>query len=266
MMANTRRRYQTFLVLAAVIFIYGWTFTGLDVETVNLSKRWPQATAIFERMITHTEWEFAWKCPDGRCESELGVALRETLQMAIIGTSLAAVFAIPFGFLAARNMFASARYPRLGKFILNAIRAFPEVLLAILLVKAVGLGPAAGAMTMAIHSIGMLGKLYAEVVESIDKGVQEAMYASGANPAQAIWFGVVPQVLPEFLSYSIYRFEINMRSATVLGIVGGGGIGAPLIFAVIQRDWGRVGMILLGIIALVAVIDTLSSWLRSKIV
>lgn len=266
MMAALLRRYQTVLLTGGILLLYGWTLAGLDIDRVNVAQRWPQATAIFERMFTHTEWSFAWKCPGGACESELGLALRETFQMAVVGTSLAAVLAIPFGFLAARNMFVHQRYPRLGKFLLNAIRAFPEVLLAILLVKAVGLGPAAGALTMGVHSVGMLGKLYAEVVESVDQGVQEAMYAAGATRVQAIWFGVLPQVLPEFLSYSLYRFEINMRSASVLGIVGAGGIGAPLIFAVVQRDWGRLGIILLGIMALVALIDTLSSWLRSRIV
>lgn len=259
------RRNATLLTLLALVALYTWTITGLDLQEVDLAKRWHQATAIFRIMFTEPEWTYAWKCGDYGCYSDLGQKLLETVQMALVGTSIGAVLAIPFGFLAARNV-GGIKGSRVGKFLLNAVRAFPEVVLAIMLLKAVGLGPFAGVLTMGIHSIGMLGKLYAEVVEAIDRDVLEAMAASGANRSQAIAYGILPQVLPEFASYAIYRFEINVRAASILGVVGAGGIGSPLIFAVTNRDWGRLGIILLGIVVVVAAVDFLSSYLRSKLV
>ncbi|OZM58189.1 phosphonate ABC transporter, permease protein PhnE [Lottiidibacillus patelloidae] len=188
----------------------------------------------------------------------------ETIFIAYAGTLIAALLAVPFAFLAAKNM--SGKFSSTGKFILNAIRAFPEIILAIIFVGSFGLGPIAGIMAIGIHSIGMLGKLYSEVIESIDMSVVEALEASGANKLQTIWHGVIPQVIPECSSYAIYRFEIDVRASSVLGIVGAGGIGAPLIIAAQMRDWELVGMILIVIIVVVTIIDFLSAYLRKKIV
>ncbi len=112
--------------------------------------------------------------------------------------------------------------------------------------------------------MGMLGKLYAEEIEAIDPGPSEALVAAGANKLQVLLFAVVPQVLPGFISATLYRFEINLRSAATLGIVGAGGIGAPLIFAINGRSWDRVAIILIGLVVFVLVIDLISSALRKK--
>ncbi|MFO7173605.1 MAG: phosphonate ABC transporter, permease protein PhnE [Bacillota bacterium] len=264
-MSALARRSGTLVAALALVALYVWAIVGLELRGVNLAERWHQAAAIFRIMVTEPEWTYLWKCGSAGCVSELGQKILETLQMALVGTTIGAVLAVPFGFLAARNV-AGVRGSRAGKFILNAIRAFPEVVLALMLLKAVGLGPFAGVLTMGIHSIGMLGKLYAEVVEGIDRDVLEAMAACGANRSQAIAFGILPQVLPEFASFAIYRFEINVRAAAILGMVGAGGIGTPLIFAVNNRDWGRIGVILLGIIVVVAAVDAVSSYLRRKLV
>jgi phosphonate transport system permease protein len=117
-----------------------------------------------------------------------------------------------------------------------------------------------------VHSTGMIGKLYAEVVEGIDPYPLEALRASGATPLQVVRYAVLPQVLPDFASQALYRFEINMRAASILGLVGAGGIGIPLIFALIQRDWPRVGLIIAGIVIVVTAVDFASSWLRGKLV
>lgn len=239
-------------VLVAALLI--WAGSGLESYTVDWRKALPQSWTIIKLMFS----------PDWKYTPSLVGKLLETVEMALLGTMLAAVLAIPFGFLAARNM--GKRLSGLGKFLLNAIRAFPEIILAIIFIKGVGPGPLAGIMAMGIHSIGMLGKLYAESVEAIDRGPTEAMLSVGANRIQQIWFGVVPQVLPEFSSFALYRFEINSRAATILGVVGAGGIGTDLIFAIQQRVWSRVGIILLGIIVVVTVIDLGSGWLRKKLV
>ncbi len=112
----------------------------------------------------------------------------------------------------------------------------------------------------------MLGKLYSEGIENIDKGPTEALISTGANRFQILWYAVLPQVLPDFLSYTLYRFEINVRSAAILGVIGAGGIGTPLIFALSSRNWSRVGIILLGIILMVIIIDFISSSIRKRIV
>ncbi|WP_078593117.1 phosphonate ABC transporter, permease protein PhnE [Evansella clarkii] len=188
----------------------------------------------------------------------------ETIAIAYAGVAVATILAIPVAFLAARNI--SHRFSYIGKSILNAIRAIPELIFAIIFVAAVGIGPYAGVLAISINSIGMLGKLYAEVIESIDKSNIDAIKASGGNRIQAMWYGVLPQVLPEFSSYSIYRFEIDVRASTVLGIVGAGGIGAPLILATYQRNWEDVGMILIVVVVFVSIIDLISGKIRKKLV
>lgn len=250
MMAAIKKWQSTFWVLV-VAALYYWAISGLNFGQI----RTVEGRSIFLLMLTEMDWAYS---------GDLAVKLLETVQMAVLGTLLASFLAVPFGFLAARNM--GKRLAGFGKFVLNVIRVFPEIILAIIFIKGVGPGPLAGVLAMGIHSIGMLGKLYAEAVESIDKGPTEALLSTGANRVQQVWFGVLPQVLPEFASYVIYRFEINARAATVLGIVAAGGIGAPLTFAIGQREWGRVGIILLGIVLVVSAIDAGSSWLRKKLV
>ncbi|HYF94278.1 MAG TPA: phosphonate ABC transporter, permease protein PhnE [Symbiobacteriaceae bacterium] len=248
-----RRWAPGFFTLVVLAVLY-WAGAGLKTYTLDWRQTIPQSVRILDLMF-HPDWAYT---------PSLALKLLETVQMALLGTLLASVLAVPFGFLAARNM--GKKFSYFGKFLLNAIRAFPEIILAIIFIKGVGPGPLAGIMAMGIHSIGMIGKLYAESVEAIDRGPTEAMLSVGANRIQQIWFGVIPQVLPEFSSYALYRFEINSRAATILGIVGAGGIGTDLIFAIQQRVWDRVGIILLGIIVVVTIIDVGSGWLRKKLV
>jgi phosphonate transport system permease protein len=138
--------------------------------------------------------------------------------------------------------------------------------MAILFIKAVGPGPFSGVLALGVHSIGMLGKLFSEAIENMDLKPAESLTACGANEIQKVWFAIIPQVLPEFASFSLYRFEINVRAASILGIVGAGGIGTPLIFALEARAWSRVGVILLGIIIMVTLIDIVSGYIRRKLV
>jgi phosphonate transport system permease protein len=192
--------------------------------------------------------------------------MMETLFIAFIGSLSAAVLAVPLGFLSARNMTRNRVLTVAGKWILSAIRAFPDLILAILFVVAVGAKPFAGVLAIAVGSIGMLGKLYSEVLESIDMKVVEAMEANGANKIQILFHGILPQIIPEFLSYAIYRFEIDVRASSVLGYVGAGGIGTLIYFASANRNWNDMGMILFVIILVVTVIDLLSGYIRKRIV
>ncbi len=188
----------------------------------------------------------------------------QTVSIAYAGTLAGAIIAIPFGFLASRNM--TRGFAFLGKGILNGIRAFPDILFGIIFVATVSFGPFAGVLAISINSVGMLGKLYSEAIESIDMDVIQALRGTGANPVQVLWYGVLPQVVPEFLSYALYRYEIDVRSSTILGLVGAGGIGTQMILAANQRNWEAIGMMLYIIVISVIIIDQVSTRLRKKIV
>lgn len=190
----------------------------------------------------------------------------ETFFMAILGTTLGAVLAFPLSFLAAGNLLGGTRWALPGKGLLVAVRTFPEIVLAVIFVAAAGPGPTAGIMAMGIHSIGYLGKVFSDVIEGIDRGPMEAITAAGGNKLHAFLYAVVPQVLPEFLSNVLYRFEITLRAAAVLGMVGAGGIGLPLIQRLQFRRWAEVSMLLLVIVAFIIVVDAVSSRIRRRLV
>lgn len=256
----TRRRLKRWLIALIVILIYAWAFYGMPALHFQATS-WMVTKSIFSGLF-HPDWSYVYD-PDGE---DLLRKLLETLAIAVLGTIVSAFLCFPFAFWAARNLSRSFLISGSGKFLLAFIRTFPELVMALLFIKAVGPGSFAGVMALGIHSIGMLGKLYAEGIEMIDHGPTEALTATGANKFQTFWFAVIPQVIPAFLSYTMYRFEINVRSATILGVIGAGGIGTPLIFALDTRSWSRVGIILLGIIVMVTLIDYISGYLRKKIV
>lgn len=246
-----------FGITAVLVFLYYIAFTTTDI---TYRQTQTSVLGMLKRLFIDpftTEAVLA-KVPD-----YFGYMM-ETVAIAYAGTLIGAILAIPFGFLAARNI--TGHFCEIGKAISNGIRAFPEIMFAIIFVAAVGMGPYAGVLAIGINSIGMLSKLYSEVIESIDMSIVEALKASGANRIQTIWYGIIPQIVPEFSSYAIYRYEIDVRSSTVLGIVGAGGIGTPLILAASQRNWEAVGMMLIIIILVVTIIDYLSVYIRKKIV
>lgn len=243
-----------------VILIYIWAFGGMILPEIKQTAG-QISKAIFTG-IFHPDWGYISQ-PGGE---DLLHGLLDTLAIAILGTFISAFLCVPFAFWAAVNMSKGRTISGSGKFVLSFIRTFPELVMAIIFIKAVGPGSFAGVLALGLHSIGMLGKLFSEEIENMDLGPTEALMATGANRFQTLWFAGIPQVIPGFISYTLYRFEINVRSATILGVIGAGGIGTPLIFALTSRDWNRVGMILLGIIVMVTMIDLISGYLRKKII
>ncbi len=193
-------------------------------------------------------------------------AMLETVFMAVIGTVIGGILAFPMAFLAANNLLGSRLLAFPGKTFLVAVRTFPELLFAIIFVAAMGPGPTAGILAMGINSIGFLGKIFSDVVEGIDPGPSEAITAAGGNQVHVFFYSVVPQVLPEFASYLLYRFEINLRAASILGLVGAGGIGAPLIQRLQFRRWDEISMIMIVIVVVIIVVDALSSSVRRRLV
>jgi len=255
------RRLKIGVIAAIVILIYAWAFRGF-VKDFKINPNAGQSIKAIFNGIIHPDWDYIVE-PGGE---DLLHALIDTLAIAVLGTFISAVLCIPFAFWAARNMSRRRWISGTGKFVLSAIRVFPELIMAILFIAAVGLGPFAGILALGFHSVGMLGKLFGESIENMDLSPREALIASGANRLQTLWFAIVPQVLPEFMSYTLYRFEVSVRAATILGIVGAGGIGAPLIFALQGHTWDRVGIILIGIIVMVTIIDYISGAIRKRLV
>lgn len=254
------KRIRVWVIIAVILFIYIWAFTS--VSNVNIKSTAGQAIAAIFSGLIHPDWAYIYD-PEGE---DLLRGLLQTLEIAVLGTFISAILCVPFAFWAARNMSKHRIVSTTGKFVLSAIRVFPELIMALIFIKAVGLGPFAGVLALGFHSVGMLGKLFGDSIENMDFSATEALTASGANKIQTLWFAIIPQVLPEFMSYTLYRFEISVRAATILGIVGAGGIGTPLIFALQGHTWDRVGIILLGIIVMVTIIDLISGSIRRRLV
>jgi phosphonate transport system permease protein len=190
----------------------------------------------------------------------------ETVGMGISGTFLAVLISIPIGMLSARNVIHAPVIYNIMKEISNFFRAMPELMFALIFVAAVGLGPFAGVLAIAIHTAGFLGKFYAEAIENVDPEPVEAVGATGARFIQRIRHAVFPQVMPLFNSYNLYILDRNIRASTVMGIVGAGGIGFDLVMSMKLFEYQKTATLILIILFTVMLVDGLSSYLRKKVV
>lgn len=188
----------------------------------------------------------------------------DTLAMSVAGTALAVALSIPLAFLAAENTAPNKTVYRVARFLLNLLRSVPELIMGIVFVAAVGFGALPGVLALGLHSVGMVGKFFAEAVEHAHVAPVEAARAAGATPLQVITHGILPQVLPQFADVAMYRWEYNFRASTVMGMVGAGGIGLELMSSLRLMSYNEVFAILLVILALVSVVDALSSRLRRR--
>jgi len=191
--------------------------------------------------------------------------LLDTLAMSIAGTALAVVISLPLGLLAAPNISPHPVILLAARTLLAFLRSVPELIMGILFVAAVGFGALPGVLALGLHSVGMVGKFYAEAIEHADPRPIEAARAAGASPLQVITHAVLPQVLPQLADVTIYRWEYHFRASTVLGIVGAGGIGFQLIAALRLLDYAQVSAILLAILACVLVVDAVGAALRRRL-
>jgi phosphonate transport system permease protein len=188
-----------------------------------------------------------------------------TIQIALWGTALALIIAVPLGLAASRNLSPDwVRRP--VRWLLDILRSVPDLVIGTLFVVAVGLGPFAGVMALALNTGGVLGKLFSEAVEAIDQAPVEGVRATGAAPLQEIVWGVIPQVAPLWTSYALYRFESNSRAATVLGLIGAGGVGTLLFDALNSFAYAQVSAIAVVIVIAVSGIDLLSQAIRKRLI
>lgn len=247
----------TFAVLLAVIVFCAW---GLDYSALA-SFSWKSFLDTLKQLFRPDFGYFY----DGSGEDVFSLILL-TIAIAFAGTVIGTLLAVPFTLLASRNLWPkNSIVPRIGKLILDILRSFPELIYAIIFVKVVGPGPFAGVMAIGIHQIGMLGKLFAEEMEKMNEDAVEACRSVGANSVQTMFYARIPQLLPIYSSLILNHFEIGVRSASTLGLVGAGGIGAPLIFAIQARNWDKVSIILLSVIVTVYMLDILTGYIRKRL-
>lgn len=201
---------------------------------------------------------------------EVGKRIVETIFLALMGTTFAIVISIPLSFLAARNLMAHNLISRtiymVTRTFLNVLRSIEVLILAVIFVAAVGIGPFAGVLALTIHSIATLGKLYSEAIESIDPGPIEAITATGANRLQVIIFAVLPQFIPQFISFTLYKWDINVRMSTIIGFVGGGGIGFILIQYINLLQWNQASTAIIAIALVVIAMDYASAKIRASVI
>lgn len=250
---ESKIKFTVIFIVLAVLYVAAYNKTKVDFGALiegsprmwdMMSQLWPPDIKYFQRIL---------------------MPMLETIQMAIIGTTLGALFAIPFTLLAARNVFKSKWVTGAARTFLNFVRTLPDLLLAGVFVAAFGLGPVAGVVALTIFSFGIITKLAYESVEAIDPGPLEAMNAVGANKLQFISFAVVPQALPSFVAYILYTFEVCIRASTILGIVGAGGIGMHLQIALETFRYQHVASIVLFTLLVVILIDWISTSVREKL-
>ncbi|EKV30941.1 Phosphonate ABC transporter permease protein phnE [Caenispirillum salinarum AK4] len=234
-------------LLAALVL----SWEGADMRPGALVEYWPNMVRFAEGFIPpdFTNWR--------DYVSEMVV----TVQIAVWGTALAVALSIPFGILCSENM-APWYITQPMRRLMDAFRAINEMVFAMLFVVAVGLGPFAGVLALFIHTTGILAKLFSEAVEAVDPRPVEGIRATGAGWLHEVIFGVIPQVIPLWISYSLYRFESNVRSATVLGIVGAGGIGQVLWEYIRGFYYAETAAVMIIIILSVSILDILSQRLR----
>jgi phosphonate transport system permease protein len=191
--------------------------------------------------------------------------LVQTINIATLGTALAFLLAAPVALLSARNTTFNGATYAVGRVIMVVSRSVDTLIWALIFIIIVGPGSLAGALAVAVRSIGFVSKLVAEGIEEIDRGQVDAVVATGAGRAQVLLYGIMPQVRPVFAGVAIYRWDINIRESTVLGLVGAGGIGFALNEAILGLEWSRVGVILAIILAVVVASETASAWLRKRV-
>jgi phosphonate transport system permease protein len=192
----------------------------------------------------------------------------ETIFLALMGTTLSVILTVPLSFLGARNLMSGSPLARAVYYatrtLFNVLRSIEILIIAVIMAVVVGIGPFAGVMALVIHSIGALGKLYSEAIESIDHGPVEAIVATGATPLQVVRYAVVPQILPQFVAFTVYRWDINVRMSTVIGLVGGGGIGFILTQYIQLFKWHQAGTAIWLITLTVMAMDYFSAIVREK--
>ena len=248
--------WKTFISI--IIFCSILTFIVKDLE-IDFIKLVTDSSKYFGDILSRM------LPPDFSNFGNLVYAMFETIEIAFLGTFIAIVLSIPLGLFSAKNLAPNYFVYLVCKTVIIFFRAIPEFIIAMILVIAIGFGAMPGVLALGLHTMGFLAKFYAEDIEHINKGPIDALKSSGATKLQIISFGIIPQILPDFVANNLYILDRNIRMATMLGIVGAGGIGYELLSSFRMFEYPRVSAIIIIIFITIFVIDYLSSFIRSKI-
>ena len=238
-------------------------FSFLQIDYSNLSRIHIKDILSILKGLAQPDWSYV---EDGTNEDLISL-MAETIAIAFYGTMIGSLLALPVSLMGSSRILGT-KFMGIALFFrgfFGFLRSIPALIYGILFVRIVGPGPFAGALALGLQLVGMLGKLIAEALDAVDIKPIEAIEASGASRMQVFHYAILPQVLPISISHIINHFEINLRSATILGLVGAGGIGAPIIFALQQRDWSKVSIILIAIILIVLLVDSVNGLIRKKL-
>jgi phosphonate transport system permease protein len=257
LLKQQRRQWNRSIVIAAIVFLViciCFYFVGL-LDGNRLTDGVPSGIRLVSQMLPPDFSDgFNWIKP-----------LFDTLAMSVAGTAIAIIFSLPLSLLAARNTTPHPLLFHLSRLILNGLRSIPELIMGIIFVAAVGFGALPGTLAVGFHSIGMVGKFFAEYIELVNPAPLEAAQAAGANKVQAIYHGILPQVFPQFMDLTLYRWEYNFRASTIMGAVGAGGIGFELIGALRILQYREVSALLIVILLMVILVDGFSNYLRKRL-
>ncbi len=239
------------LIFITIIAVYGWAWNGLQLDLRSLKDSGTYITDFVSRLFP----------PDLSILDVAWERLLETIQMSLWGTTIGAIISLPIAVLSASNL--APWWVNWGaSLIQNAVRSIPSIILGLVFVAATGLGAPAGTLALGIYTVGYLGKFYQTAIESVDRYSLEALQVSGASWFQIAQYGVIPQVLPLLWGYTLYMFEYNIRAASVLGVVGAGGIGFELVNYMRGFEYNKATTMMLVLLIVITAIDVVSSQLR----
>ena len=253
------RKWVLYTVIVLILAVLvGWSASGVNFTGVT-SVGAEVAKGVFYGIFN----------PDkallfGTSETDVPYLLLQTISIAVLGTIFGAILAVPFAFLASENIMPKP-VAYLFRVLILLIRTIPSLVWALMWIRVTGPGPACGVITQSVCSIGMISKMYITAIEDLDTKILESLDAMGCTPFQKIRYGVIPQLTASFISTAIYRFDINLKDATTLGIVGAGGIGASLVQCLHSRRWAMVGSFVWGLMVLVMIIEFVSTRIRKKL-
>ncbi|SFL93701.1 phosphonate transport system permease protein [Gracilibacillus orientalis] len=257
--AKPRNNNYIYIISVVILGLMIWSLFVIDFGSMEESG-WTIAKSILSGIVT-PDFDFLL---DFTTQGVMYL-LVETIAIAFLGTIFGAILAIPLAFLSASNVVPKP-VAFITRLLLIFIRTIPSLVYGLMFVRVAGQGPFTGVLTVALISIGMLAKLFVDAIEDLDTSIFESMTSIGCTTFEKIRFGIVPQLTAMFLSIGIYRFDMNLREASILGLVGAGGIGAPLIFAMNAYRWNEVGSILIGLVVLIFIVEIWSNHMRNKLV
>jgi phosphonate transport system permease protein len=284
-----KRRFYSFIgIVLFLLALGGSLWFANDTNSGKFFDRLPHVFDFVQELIPRDPWEiframfdlpspyddgsFKYNYVEGRYYvtqnfyiPEYFYKMLETVNIAIFSTVIGMTFGFVLSFLAARNMMHNRLVRAIVRRIMEVLRAFPEVVIAGFFLAIFSLGPVPAIIAVTIHTVGALGKMFYEVVENADMKPDEGLRASGANWIERVWFAIVPQVMPNFVSYALLRLEINVRASTIIGAVGGGGIGELLRLSISQSHAAKTVAIVTLLFVTIIAVDQFSAWLRRKL-